>query len=207
MRKLLILSLVVASFAATAEVNKPLNLTDHRITELEQNIIGKEIDLYSMPQVESALNGYDEYLLLCSGGLATEKCAEAKLAYPRLKQAYNQHVEYQNKLQAIRDDSSDKAAPIKEIKTQASTASENKAEIIKVSIPKWSTGEYAQDGPTHSAGGSCGLRKGASVELTGEEKGSKVLVRYIASPGINSSTACEPDTLLWLDKAMLKSWK
>lgn len=219
MKRLFILSLITVAFNTAAEVNKPLDLTAHRINELEQSVIGQDVDIYSMEQVESAVNAYDEYLVLCSGGLATDKCAQAKKGYPELKQALTQHVEYKDKLQNIRDKSGAKAAP-SEVSTANPAqdakfldklkflfAKDDNSNNVKILVPKSFTGRYEKSGPTHSSGSICSLKKGSTIELTGEEQSTKVLVRYHASAGINSGVMCEPNSMIWVDKAVLQSWE
>jgi len=219
MKRLFILSLITVAFNTAAEVNKPLDLTAHRINELEQNFIGQDVDIYSMEQVESTVNAYDEYLLLCSGGLAKDKCAQAKKGYPVLKKVLTQHIEYKHKLQNIRDKSGTKAAPSETSTTNPGQdanfldkleflfAKEDSLNNVKILVPKSSTGRYERSGPTHSSGSVCSLKKGSTIELTGEEQSTKVLVRYHALAGINSGVMCEPNTMIWLDKAVLQSWE
>lgn len=101
MKKLMIttlLSLFASSVSASGEVITERDLMKNYIVELESEYIGQTVDLYDGDAVLKAVKKHQQYLMLCTNKLASNKCEQAAQVLSELDNALTAHFKFQKDL-------------------------------------------------------------------------------------------------------------
>lgn len=101
--------IVLMAFSASASVQPVTknDLMERYISELEDKVNTQYIDVFNADEVLLAVNSYQSYLLLCSSGVAKNKCDEARQDHPKLVEVLNAHFEFHKDLAAMKQAASE----------------------------------------------------------------------------------------------------
>ncbi|MCS0096622.1 hypothetical protein [Vibrio cholerae] len=99
----LIPMLLFASTSSAESVVVPTkkDLMEHYIENLEHNYIGQSVNLYDESSVHKAMKQHQEYLMLCSHTIASQKCELAAEHLLVLDKAMTSHVELKEDLTSM----------------------------------------------------------------------------------------------------------